>query len=146
MNDLPANYDRLQAALDIVDPGACNPSGVPLATLVTQTHDDGRSSQARSRAFVAASKSTIPDALGAKTPIATLHMQIVGLAFGAAARYQNPVFQPFRGQRRRPLVATSVRYFSWRHNSRSSATFGNAGLSIHDTNDCRPISKLDKSC
>ena len=36
------------------------------------TLDDGRSSQARSRAFVAASKSTIPDALGAKTPIATL--------------------------------------------------------------------------
>ena len=31
MNDLPANYDRHQAALDIVDPGACNPSGVALA-------------------------------------------------------------------------------------------------------------------
>ena len=43
------------------------------------TPDDGRSSQARSRAFVAASKSTMPDALGAKIPIATLHMQIVGL-------------------------------------------------------------------
>ena len=31
MNDLPANYDRHQAALDIVDPGACNPSGIALA-------------------------------------------------------------------------------------------------------------------
>ena len=31
MNDLPANYNRHQAALDIVDPGACNPSGVALA-------------------------------------------------------------------------------------------------------------------
>ena len=31
MNDLPANYDRHQAALDIVDPGASNPSGVALA-------------------------------------------------------------------------------------------------------------------
>ena len=49
-------------------------------TLVIHSLDDGRSSQARSRAFVAASKSTIPDALGAKTPIATLHMQIVGLS------------------------------------------------------------------
>ena len=47
-------------------------------TLVTLTLYDGRSSQAGRRAFVAASKSTIPDPLGAKTPIATLHMQIVG--------------------------------------------------------------------
>ena len=31
MNGLPANYDRHRAALDIVDPGACNPSGVALA-------------------------------------------------------------------------------------------------------------------
>ena len=31
MNDLPANYDRHRAALDIVDPGACNPAGVALA-------------------------------------------------------------------------------------------------------------------
>ena len=29
--DLPAGYDRHRAALDIVDPGACNPSGVALA-------------------------------------------------------------------------------------------------------------------
>ena len=29
--DLPAAYDRHRAALDIVDPGACNPSGVALA-------------------------------------------------------------------------------------------------------------------
>ena len=29
--DLPQNYDRHRAALDIVDPGACNPSGVALA-------------------------------------------------------------------------------------------------------------------
>ena len=29
--DLPAGYDRHQSALDIVDPGACNPSGVALA-------------------------------------------------------------------------------------------------------------------
>ncbi len=29
--DLPARYDRHRAALDIVDPGACNPSGVALA-------------------------------------------------------------------------------------------------------------------
>ncbi len=29
--DLPAHYDRHRAALDIVDPGACNPSGVALA-------------------------------------------------------------------------------------------------------------------
>ena len=29
--DLPAGYDRHMAALDIVDPGACNPSGVALA-------------------------------------------------------------------------------------------------------------------
>ena len=28
---LPAGYDRHRAALDIVDPGACNPSGVALA-------------------------------------------------------------------------------------------------------------------
>ena len=27
----PAGYDRHRAALDIVDPGACNPSGVALA-------------------------------------------------------------------------------------------------------------------
>ena len=50
-------------------------------TLVTLTLDDGRSSSARSRAFVAAPKSTMPDALGAKTPIATLHLQLVGLWF-----------------------------------------------------------------
>ena len=31
MNGLPANYDRHRAALDIVDPDACNPSGVALA-------------------------------------------------------------------------------------------------------------------
>lgn len=31
MSDLPANYDRHRAALQIVDPGACNPSGVALA-------------------------------------------------------------------------------------------------------------------
>ena len=30
-SDLPAGYDRHRAALDIVDPGACNPSGVALA-------------------------------------------------------------------------------------------------------------------
>ena len=29
--DLPQNYDRHRSALDIVDPGACNPSGVALA-------------------------------------------------------------------------------------------------------------------
>ena len=29
--DLPAGYDRHRAALQIVDPGACNPSGVALA-------------------------------------------------------------------------------------------------------------------
>ena len=29
--DLPPGYDRHRAALDIVDPGACNPSGVALA-------------------------------------------------------------------------------------------------------------------
>ena len=29
--DLPADYERHRAALDIVDPGACNPSGVALA-------------------------------------------------------------------------------------------------------------------
>ena len=29
--DLPQGYDRHRAALDIVDPGACNPSGVALA-------------------------------------------------------------------------------------------------------------------
>ena len=29
--DLPAGYDRHRAALDIVDPGASNPSGVALA-------------------------------------------------------------------------------------------------------------------
>ena len=29
--DLPKSYDRHRAALDIVDPGACNPSGVALA-------------------------------------------------------------------------------------------------------------------
>ena len=29
--DLPTGYDRHQAALDIVDPSACNPSGVALA-------------------------------------------------------------------------------------------------------------------
>ena len=29
--DLPAGFDRHRAALDIVDPGACNPSGVALA-------------------------------------------------------------------------------------------------------------------
>ena len=29
--DLPAGYDRHRTALDIVDPGACNPSGVALA-------------------------------------------------------------------------------------------------------------------
>ena len=29
--DLPAGFDRHQTALDIVDPGACNPSGVALA-------------------------------------------------------------------------------------------------------------------
>ena len=29
--DLPARYDRHRTALDIVDPGACNPSGVALA-------------------------------------------------------------------------------------------------------------------
>ena len=29
--DVPAGYDRHRAALDIVDPGACNPSGVALA-------------------------------------------------------------------------------------------------------------------
>ena len=29
--DLPADFDRHRAALDIVDPGACNPSGVALA-------------------------------------------------------------------------------------------------------------------
>ena len=28
---LPPRYDRHRAALDIVDPGACNPSGVALA-------------------------------------------------------------------------------------------------------------------
>ena len=28
---LPPDYDRHRAALDIVDPGACNPSGVALA-------------------------------------------------------------------------------------------------------------------
>ena len=31
VSDLPAGYDRHRAALDIVDPGACNPSGVALA-------------------------------------------------------------------------------------------------------------------
>ena len=31
VTDLPAEYDRHRAALDIVDPGACNPSGVALA-------------------------------------------------------------------------------------------------------------------
>ena len=31
VTDLPADYDRHRAALDIVDPGACNPSGVALA-------------------------------------------------------------------------------------------------------------------
>ena len=30
-HDLPAGYDRHRAALDIVDPGACNPFGVALA-------------------------------------------------------------------------------------------------------------------
>ena len=30
-SDLPAGFDRHRAALDIVDPGACNPSGVALA-------------------------------------------------------------------------------------------------------------------
>ena len=29
--DLPAGFDRHRAALDIVDPGACNPSGIALA-------------------------------------------------------------------------------------------------------------------
>ena len=29
--DLPPGFDRHRAALDIVDPGACNPSGVALA-------------------------------------------------------------------------------------------------------------------
>ena len=29
--DLPKGYDRHRAALDIVDPGACNPSGVAAA-------------------------------------------------------------------------------------------------------------------
>ncbi len=29
--DLPSGYERHRAALDIVDPGACNPSGVALA-------------------------------------------------------------------------------------------------------------------
>ena len=29
--DLPAGFDRHRTALDIVDPGACNPSGVALA-------------------------------------------------------------------------------------------------------------------
>ena len=29
--DLPPGYDRHRAALDIVDPGACNPSGVALS-------------------------------------------------------------------------------------------------------------------
>ena len=29
--DLPPGYDRHRTALDIVDPGACNPSGVALA-------------------------------------------------------------------------------------------------------------------
>ena len=29
--NLPQGYDRHRAALDIVDPGACNPSGVALA-------------------------------------------------------------------------------------------------------------------
>ena len=31
VTDLPSGYDRHRAALDIVDPGACNPSGVALA-------------------------------------------------------------------------------------------------------------------
>ena len=31
MHDLPANYDRHRAALQIVGAGACNPSGVALA-------------------------------------------------------------------------------------------------------------------
>ena len=31
VTDLPAGYDRHRAALDIVDPGACNPAGVALA-------------------------------------------------------------------------------------------------------------------
>ncbi len=30
-SDLPAGFDRHRAALDIVDPGACNPAGVALA-------------------------------------------------------------------------------------------------------------------
>ena len=29
--DLPARFDRHRTALDIVDPGACNPAGVSLA-------------------------------------------------------------------------------------------------------------------
>ena len=29
-SDLPARFDRHRAALDIVDPGACNPSGIAL--------------------------------------------------------------------------------------------------------------------
>ena len=28
--DLPAGFDRHRAALDVVDPGACNPSGIAL--------------------------------------------------------------------------------------------------------------------
>ena len=48
-------------------------------TLVALTLDDGRSSRAGNRAFVAASKSTIPDPLVAKTQIAILHLQLVGL-------------------------------------------------------------------
>ena len=31
LTDLPPGYNRHQAALDIVDPGACNPAGVALA-------------------------------------------------------------------------------------------------------------------
>ena len=69
--------------------------------LVTLTLDDGRSSQARSRAFVAASKSTMPHALGAKTPIATLHLQLVGqLGLG-----QFPVLAGFYSIELLPMAA-----------------------------------------
>ena len=109
-------------------------------TLVIHSLDDGRSSQARSRAFVAASKSTMPDALGAKTPIATLHLQLVGQSDGQRSTISSPTPQGTARPRRatwlrvgripsqdRPVVVISVEVLNiW--NAQRFPVFGRAGF------------------